>query len=412
MNEILIEDSKFKSLIVSINYILPLNKEEISKNALVALVLEQGCDKYKTEKDIEIALAALYNAAISVNIDKLGDNYSITFNLDILNKKYIKKDVLEESLDILKNIIYLPYLKDGVFLTSYIEREKEALISRINELKNNKKKYAIARLEQEMFSEEAYGVSRYGTIEDIAKQTAHSIYDQYLKIINKSKMNIVVSGNTEGYENILELVTEKLDIYTNTLCVEYVENKDENKQQALKNIEEFEELNQSILCMGLKFNDISRQDMYTISIYNAIIGETPASKLFRNVREKESLAYNASSQYIRFKGAIYIYTGIDISNLEKAKKVINIQIEDMKKGNISDEEFEAAKNHINSKLNLTKDSKESMAMYAIANSIFFNDKTINIEDIKQNMNKVTKKQVIELANKAYVDTIYLLGGKK
>lgn len=412
MNKILIKDNKFKSLIISVNYILPLIEEEVGKNALVALILQQGCDKYKSEKEIEIALAALYNAAISVNIEKLGDNYSITFSLDILNKKYIKKDVIEEALEILRNIIYVPYLENGVFYDQYVNREKEAIISRINELKNNKKKYAVSRLEQEMFKGEAYSVSRYGKIEDIRNATSRSIYDQYKKIISESKITVVVCGNTDGYENILELVTEKLKIIIQESSVEYVDKKNKNTINVTKNIEEFEELNQSILCMGLKLIDISREDMYKVSMYNAILGETPASKLFQNVREKESLAYFANSQYIRFKDVIYIYTGINISNLEKAKQVIINQIDDMKNGNITDEEFEIAKKHSISNLRLMKDNKESVAMYTIGNNIFFGGRATTLDDIEQGISKVVKQEVVDIANKLYIDTIYLLGGKK
>lgn len=412
MNKILISDDKFKSLMISLNYILPLDEKEAGRNALVALVLQQGCDKYRSEKEIEIALAALYNATVSVNIDKLGDSYSITFSLDILNKKYIERDILGEALDILKNIIYVPYIENAAFCKSYIEREKESLISRINELKNNKKKYAISRLEQEIFDGEAYSVSRLGRIEDIEKETAESVYVQYLKIINQSEATVVVSGNIDGYDNIMDTITDKIGMVSSNFNVEYVENKRKKEGKILKNIEEYEELNQSILCMGLRFNDVSKEDFYKISRYNAIMGETPASKLFQNVREKESLAYNASSQYIRFKQAIYIYTGIDILNLEKAKQIITCQIEDMKNGNISDEELEAAKRHSISKIKLIKDSKDEIAMYTIANNVFFEGEDISIEDIEEKIKNVSKEQVIEVANKAYIDTIYLLGGKK
>lgn len=411
MDKILIQDNKFKSLLISINYILPLNEKEISKNALVALVLEQGCERYRSQKDIEKALASLYNATISTNIEKFGDNYSITLTLDILNKKYIKKDVLEDGLEILKNIIYVPYLENGMFCKSYVDREKEALISRINELKNNKRKYAIARLEEEMFKGEAYGTNRLGKIEDVEKETPQSIYNQYLKIINKSKITVVVSGNIEGYENILDIVVNKLEINKEISDVESVDKTTQKINKTQKNIEEYEELSQSILCFGLKIKDISRDDLYKISMYNAILGETPASKLFQNVREKESLAYNASSQYLRFKGVIYIYTGINISNLDKAKKVIKSQIEDMKNGIISEEEFEAAKKHNISKLKLIKDSKEALVMYEIGNNIFFESEKVTIESIEKGIESVTKEEVIGLANKVYIDTIYLLGGK-
>ena len=62
-------------------------------------------------------------------------------------------------------------------------------------------------------------------------------------------------------------------------------------------------------------------DKFVALIYNAILGGTPTSKLFQNVREKNSLAYTASSNFIRQKANILIKCGIDIPNYEKALKM-------------------------------------------------------------------------------------------
>ncbi len=410
MNNILVEDNKFKSISISITYTLPLIQNEASKNALVALVLEQGCDKYRSEKEISIVLAALYNSSIDVKLEKVGENYCITFCLEVLNKSYIKRDILEEGLDLLNNIIYMPYLEDGVFSSEYVKREKETLVNRINEIKNNKSSYAIYRLEEEMFKGEAFGVSKFGSVEETEKATSSSIYEQYLKIIGSKNINIAVVGNTDGYVDIIQKVKEKLQIREQK--VENVYGSLSKVKGDLKNIEEFEQISQSTLCMGIRFENLKKEDVYRLSIYNAILGETPASKLFQNVREKESLAYTAKSIYVRSKGAIYIYTGIDIKNLEKAKEVILNQLEFMRDGAISDEEFEAAKKHCVASLKVKQDSKTNIFNYFFGNSLFFGGEKIEIEEMEKRLNSVTKQQVVEIAKEAYVDTMYLLGGKE
>ena len=413
MKDILIEDNKFKSVIISVTYVLPLNNKENSKNTLVALLLGQGCEKYKSEKEIRTKLAQLYNSEIGVNINKVGDNYVFTFFLEVINKKYIGKDVLIEGLSILKNIMFNPYLENGVFYKPYVEREKKALINMIDEIKNNKIRYAISRLEEEFFKGQMYAINKYGTVKDVEKETPESIYNQYLKIINQGNVTISVSGNTDGYKNILKTVKSILKIKTDELEIKRIqkENNEKIEKTEIKNIKEYEDLNQSILCMGLKVKDTSKKDIIALLVLNAILGESAASKLFQNVREKESLAYFAKSEYIKQKEVIYIYTGINILNLEKAKTIIIKQIEDIKSGNISKEEMEAAKKHLISKVIKIKDSKKAAMNYTLKNRMMYGNKEIKTETKIKQINNISKKEVMDVAKKLNIDTIYLLGGK-
>ena len=68
--------------------------------------------------------------------------------------------------------------------------------------------------------------------------------------------------------------------------------------------------------------------------------------MFQNVREKESLAYTASSSYLRQKANIFIRCGIEIENFEKATKLIKEQIDDMEKGKFTEEDINQAKVNI------------------------------------------------------------------
>ncbi|MCQ5003442.1 insulinase family protein, partial [Escherichia coli] len=53
------------------------------------------------------------------------------------------------------------------------------------------------------------------------------------------------------------------------------------------------------------------ENYYAALVMNGILGGTPYSKLFANVREKASLAYYASSQLRLFSSHLAIQTGID-----------------------------------------------------------------------------------------------------
>ena len=111
------------------------------------------------------------------------------------------------------------------------------------------------------------------------------------------------------------------------------------------------DVTQGKLIIGLM---VPKEPKNVISVYNTVLGGGANSKLFQNVREKAGLAYSAGSSYIRRKNTIFIRTGIESSNYEKAVNIIKKQLEDMQKGEITDYEFESAKQLIVSSLKLTK----------------------------------------------------------
>ena len=153
------------------------------------------------------------------------------------------------------------------------------------------------------------------------------------------------------------------------------------------------------------------RDFYVLNVYNAILGSTPSSKLFQNFREKESLAYTVRSRFYRFKNIIVIYAGIQKKNYEKAKKVIYDQLNQIVNGEISKEEFDAAKQSILSDLIEWEDSKIAIAKMLFSNLFAFKNDKITIKDMYENIQKVTLEDVKEVANRIKVEQIYLLGGE-
>ena len=401
----LINDKKFKSVFVSVNFTRRLNRDENAKNALLASILKKGTDKLRTEKELELELSKLYASSLDVNVEKVGGVYNVEFGVEYINKKYVDEDVSDKVLNILHDVIYSPCLENGKFVKEIFNREKETLIERINQEKNDKRRWSLIRLEQEMYNENDYGTSVYGNLEDIQKETEQTIFEYYKEFLKTSEIRIVVVGNLEGYQDLEESLKRKF--LKNDIVIEKT---DVKNREEVKKIEEYEKLNQSILCLGLNVKDTSKDLVPVVTVYNSILGTTPASKLFQNVREKESLAYFAKSQYNKYINAIYIYSGINLSNVEKATSVISKQLEDMKNGNISDEEINTAKKNIILTYKALTDSKAALARTIHANSVY-SEEGLNIEKFINDVEKVTIADVVNVAKDIEINTIYLLGGK-
>ena len=141
-------------------------------------------------------------------------------------------------------------------------------------------------------------------------------------------------------------------------------------------------------------------------IYNSLLGGSANSKLFQNVREKASLAYTASSSYYRFKNNIFINCGIDIPNYQKALEIIKKQIEDMKNGDFTDEEIKNAKNGIIASIKTIDDEQDTEITYYFGQEL--SGTKTNLEEYIENIQKVNKADVLEVAKQISIDTIYFL----
>ena len=143
-----------------------------------------------------------------------------------------------------------------------------------------------------------------------------------------------------------------------------------------------------------------------MSMLNAILGGGANSKLFQNVREKASLAYYSSSRYLRRKDAIIIRTGIKLENYDKAVKIIKEQINEIKKGNITDFEFNSAKQLLLSSLKELKESQEDQITFDFDQNLF--NENLTLDEYYNKIENVTMNDVIEASKTIATNTIYYL----
>lgn len=408
-----INSEKFKSIYFSINFTMPVNKRQISENALLSAVLGKLNKKFKTQKEIQMYLYSLYGANFDIGIEKFGDLYNIEFRGECINKKYLPNntDVVNEVLEFLYDAIYNPNVLNGAFDEEVVEREKDFILNKIREVKDDKLRYGIRKMEELMCKDEPFSTYVYGDEDDIYKITSSDLYKRYNEVISNSCITFIISGNLLGYEDIEEKVN---NIFNNKLVSklnykELIYNQKLNHNQEV--VEESQQTTQSVLSYGLRINNPNSNDFYKLSVYNALLGGTPSSKLFQNFREKESLAYTVRSRYYRFKDIIIIYAGIQKENYEKAKLVIENEINKIKDGEISDEEFEASKKSIISDLKEWNDSKIALSKMFISNLFSLKNDSLTLEQMVDKFEKVTKQDIIDIASKITIEKIYFLGGE-
>ena len=150
-------------------------------------------------------------------------------------------------------------------------------------------------------------------------------------------------------------------------------------------------------------------DYVTMLLLTAILGGTPSSKLFLNVREKQSLCYYCLARHYRKKGYIIIESGVEGANLEKAKNAILNEVQELLKGNISDFEIEATKLAMMNGYRSITDTVSGIEGWYLTRIL---DDTIDTpEETAKKLQAVTKEQLCSIAKNIKLDTIYMLKNK-
>lgn len=406
-----INTPNFKTNLYAVFIATPLKRENVTKNALLTAVLRRGTKNMQSQEFISTKLEEMYGASFDCGIEKTGDNHILKFYLEAISEEFLpeKEELAQKCLDILFEIIFNPFIENNSFKEEYVQGEKQNIKQIIESKIDNKARYSLDRCIEEMFKGEPYGLYKYGYIEDLEQITPQNLYEYYKELINNCKIDIFCSGIINE-NKIGQLVKDNSKIQNiKERKPDYVINNEQTEAVEVKEtqtIEDHMQVNQGKLVIGLNVNSNQKDSRFATSVYNAILGGGANSKLFQNVREKESLAYTAGSNYVRQKNSIFVRCGIEIDNYEKALNTIKKQIEDMKNGDFEDKDIENAKNLIIESIVSIPSEQDTEITYYYGQEL--SDTFITLEEYIEKIKNQTREQVIDLAKQVSINTIYFL----
>ena len=406
-----IHTENFKTNLYAIFLAIPLEKEKVTLDALTGAVLRRGTEKLQTQEQISKELENMYGASFNCGVEKTGDNHILKFYLETLSEEFLPEpeELTQKCISILFDIVFNPLTINGAFKTEYVEGEKKNLKQIIESKIDNKAKYAYDRCIEEMFKNEPYGLYKFGYVEDLEKITPEELYKHYQELIANCKIDIFCSGRLNSQELIKNIKENNNIQKLLDRNPKYIVNNEVTEAKELvktNTVEESMQVTQGKLVLGLDIQNTQENSRFIASIYNAILGGGANSKLFQNVREKQSLAYTAGSSYLRTKNAIFVRCGIEIENYQKALDTIKEQLEDIKNGDFSEDDLENAKKLILTSIDGVTEEQDTEITYYYGQEL--SDRFVTVEDYKKYISEVTKKQVMELAKTIQINTIYFL----
>ena len=401
-----INTTKFKTNLFAIFLTTPLCRENVTKNALISAVLRRGTNNLKSQDMIAKELEDMYGASFDCGIDKNGDNQILKFYVESINDDFLpeKYNLAEKSLKLLVDIVGNPLVENGGFKKEFVDVEKNTLKHIIEGKIDNKSRYALDRCFEEMYKDEPYGLYKFGYTEDLEAINEVDLYSYYKALISECKIDVFISGfdMPDFDENqILDIFTPRKANYT---IIEncYLKNKINEPKEVIEKMD----VTQGKLMIGMDVLELDKEEKPVASMYSVILGGGANSKLFQNVREKASLCYTAGASYIKAKNCVMIRCGIETKNYKKAFELIKEQLRQIKDGEFSDEDIESSKQLIFASYKSVKESQDSEINYYFAQELA--NEFVSIEKNIEDIEAVTREQIIDIANKIQLNTIYFL----
>lgn len=408
-----VHTDKFKSCVLGLQFLLPLEEETAALHALLPAVLRRGTQAHPDMESLSAALDELYGGVLDPMVRKKGETQCVGFVGSFLDDAYTLdgEPLLERAAGLLGELILQPRAGEGGFLPEYVEGERANLIDRIRAQVNEKRQYAQIRVVAEMCAGEPFGVDKLGSEERAAAITNGALWDRYQEILRQAPVELYYCGSADGARVKAALSAALAALPRegrNTAPVRPVKHAAPAEPRL---VEEALDVTQGKLAMGFRTGcDAWDADYPALALINAVFGGTTTSKLFMNVRERLSLCYYASSGLMKYKDVMLVSSGVEFGKVEEAKREILAQLAACQAGDFSGDELEWARRSVVSTLMTTLDAQGRLEDYWLGQAAAGLEE--GPEALARRVEQVTRDQAAAAAQKLKLDTVYFLKGKE
>ena len=403
------QTTQFKTVSFSIKWRAPLTAEGAAHRTVLSNVLQHSNERFTTSASYRNYLDDLFGSVLYFDTTKRGAEHTLLMNVETVNDQYLSNsNVLQEVLEVMHTAIFKPNYQDGKFVASIVEREKEMIKQRIESVFDDKSRYAYQQLIKILRPNHPASISAYGTTAAVEAITPQSLVEAYNDMMQNDEIDIYIVGDV-NVEEMIEQMTRILPFADRTPSKATVSTTESFAPTAYT--KEQHDMKQGKLHIGysvpVRFED---EDFPKMQIFNGIFGGYAHSKLFMNVRERESLAYYAGSSYASQYGLVFVSSGIEPANEQKALQVIEEQLQEMRDGNITDLELAQTKAMLTNQLKEALDS--ARGQIEIYDQYSKRGEPFTLETWANRWQNVSKDDVQKMATLVEQEAVYFLSGKE
>ncbi|MFR6098978.1 EF-P 5-aminopentanol modification-associated protein YfmF [Longibaculum muris] len=405
----LIPTKKFKTMTISLRLQSPLLKETTTLRTLLTFVLIAATKKYPSTKLLASYLDENYGARLSTNVATKGESQVINLYTSFVNDVYLphQEHLLEKQLQLLSDLFFDPFVENDAFDQTIVELKKKELKERLQVNKDDKFSYSLDKLFEHMGRNQTLGIPSTGYEDKIDEIDGKMLYQYFLKCIQEDEKHIYVVGDVD--ETIVDVFQQYLKFPENRQDYPSAYTFKSQHPDVLEIIEK-QDITQSKLNLGYQIDcDFISEQHYAFTVFNAIFGGFSQSRLFKVVREENSLCYYVSSSYDAFNGIMIVNAGIEAKDYHKTMDLIQQELKAIQDGQIEKRDIDVAKMMLENSLRKTSD--EAGSMIALTYNRDITHKVESNDEYIEKLLNVSQEDIIKVAKQVRLDTIFFLTGK-
>lgn len=392
---------KFKTTTCLVSFAAPLSDETIANRALLPYVMEKSTATYPSIELFHTPLEELFDASLYAGASKVGAEHVIQFQLEVVSDQLVGEDVLRQAIQLLEEVLLRPNAYDGAFQPLIVEQERRLQAQRIESVYDDKMRFAQQRLQELLGGDLA--IPSLGTLAQLQDVTPRSLYETYEAMLAQDRVDVYVVGDvtreqiTAAFAPLETMGTRRARLMPNP------------KQNEFQRLEEQQQIKQSKLHVAYYVDvDPQTKEAIQMQIVNGLFGGFPHSKLFMNVREKESLAYYAASQYSAMTRRVFVYAGIDASNQAKTEQIIGEQLDALQRGDFEEETLRQTKEMLYHQRRQLGDNPRQLIGWMSGSDI----RPFSLEEEMAILEATTAEDVSALAKRIEREAVYCLKGEE
>ena len=398
-------NEKFKRNRISISFIMPNEKNKATMYAVLPTLMERGYEDYPDMCMFSKKLNQMYGASFSATTSVVGQNRILRFTIQGIKNEYCLsgEDLLAEMTDVLLGVIFRPCVEEGGFISDWLEVEKVKLREEIEGEINDKRGYCVKMAQRKFFGDSKNGVERLGYLEEVDGINPVDLYNCYREMLADSTVEIFVTAQQDDAitAKFAQAFAERESNCNAILPIEVME-----KTQAETYSEAMNIVQGKVCLFYTSERKLNEEERYHMLVASAIYGGTASSRLFKNVREKQSLCYYCGAAYNGFTGSMRVDSGVEHQNCDKVVEAVQKELNDLISGEITEKEIAETKLVLLNSLDAVQDGLHGLEAWYLNEAI--RGTWTAPEQVKEKVQAVTAQQIKDVLSMMHLNVVYKL----
>ena len=333
--------ARFKSVLVRLCLMQPLSERGASALSLAGSVLKQGTAAHPGRAALYGALDSLYGADLAMDTGRLGEAHVLDVELELPADRFTgDPQGLAQALGLLGEVLGAPLKEGKGFPRALVRQERRNLKDAIAAVRNHRPSWATLRCLQIACAGEPYRVGRFGTPDALDRLDPEALWAFWQAAIRRLPLAVYAVGAFEPAAMAERLEGLVLPLRKGKPAPAPDPGFLRAKPARPAVVTETAALSQTRLCLAFRTNTAWKDpDFSALVLAATVLGGGSQAKLFREVREKASLAYDAYASLEKSKGLMLLTAGVDHKERQRAEDLILAQVAAVQAGRISRAEW-------------------------------------------------------------------------